>query len=289
MNTEDLVNIWVCPVCQLPLVQSERQWRCGNGHSFDIAKEGYTNLLLANQKRSSDPGDTKEMMASRRAFLSAGHYQPLADKLTELLGKHLSPNACLLDSGCGESYYLQQLFQHRNDLNFFGIDISRDAVKLASRQFKAGSFAVASSFHLPVLSSSADAVLRIFAPGDAGQVRRVLKSEGIFVVVSPGPRHLFALKQMIYKEALEHTLPDQAEGFRLLEEHRVNYPLEVKGEEAVKQLLSMTPFYWKGDRTAKAKLDKTDVLCTDVDFLIRVYVPANNQPPVANPAIVEET
>ncbi len=291
MITKNCISIWACPVCQAPLKQPigsqsgqesehpvRKEWHCENNHGFDIAKEGYTNLLLAHQKNSSDPGDTKTMVASRRAFLSSGHYQPLADKLTEMLNLHLKQAASVLDSGCGEGYYLQQLLHQRSDLHLFGIDISRDAAKLASRQLKESRFAVASSFNLPVLTSSVDAILRVFAPGDDGEVTRVLKPNGVLVVVSPGPRHLFELKSLIYSKAQEHTAPDQPKGFRQLDEQQVNYPLEIVGNESVKQLLAMTPFSWKGDRAAKTKLDEAESLSTEVDFLIRVYTPMKQTP-----------
>lgn len=287
MTTKNHTSIWACPVCQMPLLSPQEQtgqssaakgWHCENNHSFDRAKEGYTNLLLAHQKNSSDPGDTKTMVTSRRDFLSAGHYQPLADKLTGVLSQHLDSGACVLDSGCGEGYYLQQLLEQRNDLHLFGIDISRDATKLASRQLKEGSFAVASSFNLPVLPSSVDVLLRVFAPGDNEEVIRVLRPKGILVVVSPGPRHLFSLKGLLYNEAQEHTAPDQPKGFDLLDEQQVSYQLEIQGNSAVKQLLSMTPFYWKGDRAAKTKLNEAESLCTEVDFVIRVYAPVKQVP-----------
>lgn len=276
------ISIWACPVCQAPLkllaqqakeTSSENGWCCENNHHFDISKEGYTNLLLAHQKSSSNPGDTRAMITSRRAFLSAGHYRPLAEKLTHVLSQHLDDKASVLDSGCGEGYYLQQLYQQRSDLHLFGIDISRDAVKLASRQFSEGSFAVASSFNLPVLTSSVDALFRVFAPGDPMEVTRVLKPSGIFVVVSPGPRHLLALKELIYTKAQEHDLPNQQDGFHLLDEQRISYQLEIGDKESIKQLLGMTPFYWKGDRAAKAKLDDLGVLSTEVEFVLRVYSP----------------
>jgi 23S rRNA (guanine745-N1)-methyltransferase len=277
MTANSHVSIWACPVCHsalshLPL----REWRCENNHSFDVAKEGYINLLLAHQKNSSDPGDTKTMTASRRAFLTAGHYQPLAKKLAETLDQYLKRGATVLDSGCGDGYYLHQLLQHRSDLHLFGIDISRDATKLASRQLKEATFAVASSFDLPVLSASIDALLRVFAPGETKEVSRVLNPEGILVVASPGPRHLFALKALIYREVQEHTPPEPPKSFHLLDEQRISYQLELKGHESIKQLLSMTPFYWKGDRAAKAKLDTADSLNTEIDFVIRVYRPIKN-------------
>ena len=277
MANNRAATIWGCPVCGAALQQEGKQWFCASNHRFDQAKEGYTNLLLANQKRSQNPGDTKEMMASRRAFLAADYYRPLADALEDVLSAHLTPGARLLDLGCGEGYYLQQLLQGRDDLCAHGVDISRDAVKLAAKGLKTAQFAVASSFKLPVLPGAVDVALRIFAPADAAEIARVLTPEGVLVVVSPGPRHLFDLKQRIYTEPKEHQLPDAPEGFQLLSARRVHYPLTVVGAEGVGQLLSMTPFLWKGQRDAKRALEAETRFTTEVDFNIRLYGLDNNQ------------
>ena len=264
---------WACPVCQLPLTQEARLWKCDSNHCFDLAKEGYANLLLANQKHSAEPGDTHAMMINRRAFLAAGHYRPLVQALDRWFAEHLKKNASLLDSGCGEAYYLQQLAECRSDLALYGLDISRAAIKLASRGSCAAEFAVASAFQLPLLNQSLDAVLRVFAPGDAAEVARVLKPGGVFAVVAPGPRHLYGLKTRLYDEAREHDQPTAPEGFDLVDQDRVTYSLTLSGAEAVTQLLAMTPFYWRAAPAAKAQVDRLDALETEVDFDLRLYKP----------------
>jgi len=75
---------YICPLCRSELVQDGKQWRCGQNHSFDQAKEGYVNLLPVQKKNSRDPGDNKQMMQARRAFLNAGYYQALSDRVNEL-------------------------------------------------------------------------------------------------------------------------------------------------------------------------------------------------------------
>ncbi|SQC92789.1 Ribosomal RNA large subunit methyltransferase A [Cedecea neteri] len=95
---------WLCPLCHSVLSASANSYRCPQGHQFDIAKEGYVNLLPVQHKRSKDPGDSAEMMQARRAFLDAGHYQPLRDTLCELL-KEISPL-------CAVGYWLRGRLLH---------------------------------------------------------------------------------------------------------------------------------------------------------------------------------
>jgi 23S rRNA (guanine745-N1)-methyltransferase len=72
---------FICPLDGKPLSLNERSWHCDNNHSYDVAKQGYVNLLPVQNKRSKDPGDSKAMVQARREFLEQGHYQPLAQAL----------------------------------------------------------------------------------------------------------------------------------------------------------------------------------------------------------------
>ena len=95
-----------CPLCHASLTRSDKSYACPQGHQFDMAKEGYVNLLPVQHKRSRDPGDSAEMMQARRAFLDAGHYLPLRETVAQMLGDLLPDSAsAMLDIGCGEGYY----------------------------------------------------------------------------------------------------------------------------------------------------------------------------------------
>ena len=100
-----------CPLDKSPLENQGASWRCAAGHSFDIASQGYIHLLPVQNKRSRDPGDSKEMIAARRRFREAGVYQPIAQAVAEATLTGLSPASTpgCLDAGCGEGYYLRQL------------------------------------------------------------------------------------------------------------------------------------------------------------------------------------
>jgi len=272
---------WICPVCTATLTQIGRCLSCANNHSFDLAKEGYTNLLLVNQKNSKAPGDSKLMLSARRDFLQAGYYQPLADKIIEMLRPYLlGSDSYFLDCGCGEGYYSEQIYRALMP-NIRGIDIARDGVRLAAKRFKSllladaanAQFAVASSFNLPLPEHQLDAILQVFAPVSESELRRVLKSDGVYCDVSPGPKHFTQLKQQIYREAREHEMPVLASGFTLLSEERVSFEIELKHNIDLQNLLMMTPLYWKGSVTAKTRLMAMDSFTLSIDFVLRLYCP----------------
>ena len=117
----------ICPVCQTTLHRTATCYVCEKGHSFDISKEGYVNLLLPNQKKTKDPGDNKDMIDSRQRFLNGGYYEKLALRVAELVAKR---GRVVLDAGCGEGYYTSYLLKNA-DQQVYGIDISKSAVRRA--------------------------------------------------------------------------------------------------------------------------------------------------------------
>lgn len=267
--------IWQCPNCKKPLDTAARSWRCENGHSFDRAKEGYVNLLPVQKKRSREPGDSSEMLQARRRFLDAGHYRPLAEAICAMLGgsNAAGDRGACLDIGCGEGYYSRALAAAgvpAEDL--IGIDISKAGVRLAAKSMPHAQFAVASSFELPLLEHSIARVLRVFAPGPAAELHRVVAPGGILLDVSPGPEHLWSLKRALYREPRAHSAPAAVDGFHLQAEMRCCFTLEVKGQSAIADFLAMTPFAWKGDSDARIALEQQNALQLEADFLLRKLV-----------------
>lgn len=264
--------IWQCPHCRESLELAERSWRCANGHSFDCAKEGYVNLLPVNQKRSREPGDSAEMLNARRRFLEAGHYGPLADAIGAQLQSLSAEPACVLDVGCGEGWYVRRLVENGWPAEqIFGVDIAKAGVRLAAKKQPRAQFAVASSYHLPVADSSVNTVLRVFAPGPTEELRRVLKSDGTLVDVSPGPEHLWSLKSHLYDHPQRHEAPEVLKGLAPVSELRCEFPLNIKSNAQVRDFLAMTPFAWKGRAKAREALEQQDSLTLEADFLLRVY------------------
>lgn len=267
--------MWICPVCRWPLSLTEKQWQCENGHSYDHAKAGYVNLLLANHKNVSDPGDSKAMMTARRAFLEAGHYFPLVESLATLIKSHKSEKTlALYDAGCGEGYYLAAinaaLTASGIKIKAAGNDISKPAIEKAAKKYKELDFVIASNFKIPVASASQNVVLQIFAPVAASEIRRVLADGGIWLQVSPAQEHLTQLRQAVYETAHDHAVDETIpEGFKLITSKRLSFEFELPDLQSRKDLLMMTPYFWSMAQTnADAVIEKITKL--SADFSIRV-------------------
>ncbi len=191
-----------CPLDGAPLRQDGAVWCCPSGHSFDSAREGYINLLPVQNKRSRDPGDSKEMVAARRRFLDAGHYQPIASTVARMVLDGLPERAACLDAGCGEGYYLRRLADaaHGRQLALLGLDISKWAVQAAARQQRDATWVVGSNANLPVLAQTLDRVICMFGFPVYGEFARVLKPGGELLQVDAGADHLRELREVIYSE-----------------------------------------------------------------------------------------
>ncbi|AZV06155.1 MULTISPECIES: 23S rRNA (guanine(745)-N(1))-methyltransferase [Enterobacter] len=263
-----------CPLCHAPLTHSDKSYTCPQGHQFDMAKEGYVNLLPVQHKRSRDPGDSAEMMQARRAFLDAGHYLPLREAVAHMVNDILPASAtAVLDIGCGEGYYTARFAEVARDkgLNTFGLDVSKVAIRAAAKRYADVMFCVASSHRLPFDDASMDAVIRIYAPCKAEELARVVKPGGWVITVTPGPRHLMELKGLIYDEVRLHAPhSEQLAGFSLKQEQTVAYDMSLTGEEAT-ALLQMTPFAWRAKPEVWGTLAAHTIFHCQTDFSIHVW------------------
>ena len=289
-----MTAILQCPVCRQPLLPTATGYQCAAKHSFDAARQGYVNLVLAHNKHSKEPGDDPEMIRSRRRFLDLGHYRKVSDGINATIGRELSglppgSGGSILDAGCGEGFYLQRLKEALAQggaahlpIAYHGVDVSRFAVRQATQRDRSMAWFVASINDLPFLADSLDLVLSVFSPANIPEFARVLKAGGSLVFASPGPRHLNGLREIIYPIAREHEAPSITEKARELFSPagvtRITDPLELTGNQTIMDLLAMTPYYWNIDRETKAKVAALDRLELDVDVELRVFRKNQAQP-----------
>jgi 23S rRNA (guanine745-N1)-methyltransferase len=276
-----------CPVCRNPLLNSADGYQCSHNHAFDASREGYVNVLLVHKKNSREPGDNKDMIRSRGRFLDLGLYNRISDGINNAVAGSLSHTGSecafnILDAGCGEGFYLKRLKEFLAQgpgspfpLEYYGVDISKFAVRRAAQRDRTMGWFVASIIDLPFAPSSLDMVLNVFSPADIPEFARVLRETGGLLIVSPGPRHLNGLRELIYPNAREHapsTISEEAGAlFSLSAETRITYPLELTSREAIMDLLAMTPYFWNIDLKTKARVEALDRLALDVDVEIRVF------------------
>ncbi len=262
----------LCPVCAQALTQKDRAFVCPNGHSFDVARQGYVNLLPVQQKRSLQPGDTKEQVLSRRAFLDGGFYAPIAEALCALAAAYNCAGP-ILDIGCGEGYYSTRLAQALN-AQLIGLDISKEAVRWAAGRYKDARWLCASAAHLPIESGSIGLVTSLFSLTVGEEFLRVLRPNGAFIQVLAAEDHLLGLKSIIYPTLTQkekHTVPD-IPGFRLLESRPVRFSFTAEGEQ-VQNLLSMTPHVYRIGREGAQRLRQTERLTDTASCVLNLYIP----------------
>ena len=252
----------------------ERVYCCENGHSFDISREGYVNLLLANQQHSSSPGDDRIMVNARTRFLSGGWYAPLQNELCNLAEYYLPGNGVLMDSGCGEGYYteaLETIAACRNGVTV-GIDISKSAVRRAAKRCINAEIAVASVYHMPLADRSVNLLYDCFAPLAKDEFHRVLKPGGTFLYVVPGRKHLWEMKTILYDNPYENELrSEEYSGFRLVEEVPLEFLCNLKQQQDIADLFQMTPYAWKTPEEGIARLQRYTHMDITAEFRILVF------------------
>ena len=263
-----------CPLDGTPLRRSDASWRCSVGHCFDAAAQGYTNLLPVQNKRSRDPGDSKEMVAARRRFLESGAYQPIAAAVSQAVLADLPPGslACL-DAGCGEGYYLRQLADaaerssEQQTLALLGLDISKWAVISAAKRDKRSNWIVGSNANLPVPTAALDRVLCMFGFPVYAEFARVLKTGGLLLQVDAGPDHLRELRETIYPTLkAERTTPTAIpDGFTPDTTESIRYSLDLVGQAQIADLLAMTPHLYRATAEGRAKAAALTALTVTVD------------------------
>ncbi len=262
-----------CPICGDPLLSDEKRLFCLNSHSFDIARQGYVNLLPVQNKHSLNPGDTKEMLLARRRFLDSGKYDPICRSVVDAIKQYApSPAPVTADIGCGEGYYTAMI-KRLCAAPCIGIDVSKDGARMACSRDKDILWLVATASSLPIENSSLDAVTAMFSLFLPEEYARVLKKGGCAVEITVGNRHLAELKKIIYEEVFEqdkHPVPCGGSFYEAeFKEHTFNIGLDNSG---LRDLLMMTPHFWRIRKEKREALEQTDHLDLTVQYRVRVLI-----------------
>lgn len=258
----------ICPICGEELHRQERQLVCPSRHSFDIARQGYVNLLPVQNKRSINPGDTKEQVQARRRFLEGGFYEPISEALNALAKDCPGP---VLDAGCGEGYYSARLAKAMG-AELVGLDISKEAVRCAAASYKDALWLCASAARLPVKDHTVGLITSLFAMTDPKEFKRALVPGGYFIRVIAAPDHLLGLKSIIYDRVLHKEKEGMGDlpGFTLLKTVPVSFEFSLEGQQ-VQDLLYMTPHVYRIGKEGADRLRNTSRLTDRASCILGLY------------------
>jgi 23S rRNA (guanine745-N1)-methyltransferase len=297
-----LVSLFVCPLCQSPLQPALDTWRCDGSlnskqtvHTFDVARQGYVNLLPVQQKKSKAPGDSQASIEARKRFLNRGHYKKLQALIGQTMGQLLAQREPVatshnvpvnwLDIGCGEGYYTQAMAQMGSDTvvtidALIAADISKPAlVELAKESKAAGRLwyqkntdntdkataiypLVTSAAHLPLRAHSMTGISSIFSPILPKAFAEVLTKDGYLIIAKPDEGHLASMREALFDSVREHDsdkfLQELAPYFTLMNTYRVSDEMSLSADDLA-DLMTMTPYAYR------AKSEKRQALVTTVE------------------------
>lgn len=229
----------LCPHCREPLTIEGRSARCPRGHSYDLARQGYLNLLGHAQGRNAD---TPEMVARREAFLSAGWYAPIAEAVVEAVGEADR----VAEVGAGTGYYLARVLDARPQAAGLGLDVSVPAARRLARAHPRLRAVVADAWQtLPMADGCVEAVLSAFAPRNGAEFARILVPGGVLVTVTPRPGHLASAREQLGLMAVEPDKDERlerslADGFTRTVTTEVDVDLDLDAAQAA-DLIGMGP------------------------------------------------
>ena len=261
--------MFLCPCCRKRLFPEGRSLVCENRHTYDFAREGYVNLLPVQKKHARDPGDTKEMVEARRAFLDRGFYAPFRARARALLEEAAEPGDVYLDAGCGEGYYTRVLAE---GMRSFAFDISKSAVRAAAKRDKKTLYAVAGSYDAPVEDRSVGFLSAVFSPIAAEEFRRIVRPGGFLLIAVPTERHLYGLKELLYDKPYENLYREtDYPGFRRVKRVREEGVLETEEPDVIRALFAMTPYFWKSSPESSRRAASLEKLSTEIGFDFILY------------------
>lgn len=253
---EQYKEIFQCPICKSQMQLSELgQLQCENRHAFDIAKQGYVNLL----QKPIQSMYSKELFEARYDVISSGLY----DEIQQQIAKKLAPGL-ILDTGCGEGSHLTRIVAAREDIFGVGIDIAKEGI-IAAAKFNSGSiWTVGDLAKSPFQQESFETILNFLSPANYGEFKRLLKPNGQLVKVIPGEHYLRELREQAFagseKETYnnEQTIARFKEQFADVEVERIIYTKKLSPELAEKLIL-MTPMGWHVEHKAQLQLNEITI------------------------------
>lgn len=274
-------TIFACPICNSSMKVLEfKSLICSNNHTFDFAKQGYINFTT----HSVNTKYSKGLFEARRKLITKGaFYKPLSHAIAKIIDEHFDKTKetiSILDTGCGEGSQLSNISEIVSsdfsiNLVGVGIDISKEGIIVASKNYHNKIWAVADLANTPFKNKKFDVILNILSPSNYAEFNRLLKSGGLIIKVVPQSGYLKELREHLYQETEKQnysnleTVERFNENFQLVESLRLNYTVNLN-KSSIEWLIQMTPLTWSTtEERVKSFLNKDSAQITvDLDILI---------------------
>ena len=248
------IKLFKCPICESSMeIVEYKNLRCKKNHCFDLSKNGYINFLLHNTKTEYN----RSMLESRNIICKSGFFLPLIEKISDIITLQQIENSKqinILDVGCGEGSHLSQVMKKisKSDISYegIGIDISKDGIHIASREYKECIWCVGDLTKNAFRDQSFHIILDILSPSNYGEFNRILKKNGLLIKVAPGSDYLQELRDAFYHETDKETYSNERvinhfkKNYQFLDTYSIQYKAPIDAAN-LKHLIAMTPLSWK--------------------------------------------
>ena len=236
-----------CTICHSEMtVMDSKSLVCEKGHSFDLAKQGYVNML---QKQVSTMYDHTLFDARKRIIHDYKFYDKVHQKVSKILEKELQESGLVFDAGSGEGTHLNAIFNQldKDSIHGIGLDISKDGIVMAAKNYSDQNWLVGDLTQTPFKEHSLDIILSFLSPANYSEFKRIMKPNGLLIKIIPGSHYLKEIREHLSDEDKEYENTDTVNLMRnkvdVISEERVTYEREVD-EEVLRDILTMTPLTW---------------------------------------------
>lgn len=270
------IEVFKCPICKGDMKTNDKNSLvCNNSHCFDISKKGYINLLNNSNNKIYD----KDLFESRNKTYNSNLYDMLTREIGYVINEYtLNKNKnYILDAGCGEGYYLNQLSKSKNLKNceFVGIDISKEGINIATREGNDIIWCISDLSNLPFKDEKFDVILNILSPANYKEFNRVLNKDGVVIKVIPESEYLKEIRYAIKGEMKNNNYSNQnvvdvfKEHLDIVTQSNVNYKWSID-KANLKDLIKMTPLTSSLSEEQIEQLIKHDISNITIDLRIIV-------------------
>ncbi len=262
-----------CPKCRSSMALINKNLICESNHSFDISKKGYVNLLLAPH----DSIYSKSLFQARQKTADAMVFHILMDAVAESINRLCGKESIsILDAGCGEGSISAGIYKRlgARDIEFHGIDISKEGISIAGNCGLPILWSVGDLSNLPYKNEAFDVILNVLSPSNYSEFFRVMKKNSTMIKVVPGPGYLREFRNILFSSTSRASYSNQnvkdlfKKNLSNFKSQKMQYSFS-PDELQLHNLIEMTPLLVDRSLASaeKEKLKKIQTISLDYEIL----------------------